>query len=238
MLNSLRSWRLRLPTVIGLGLVLAAATFATLRVTAAIPDAKGPVPNPDAGLTDAQRDAKYAAGRSEFDAHYADWLAHLDPAKVQWAQLPHSEINSFSKAPLPDLPSAVHGADVIVVGTAKSIALEPSVSRVTVTVEEAIKGAPGGSVTVYQSGGLRPTPDWTGMVVADSPSAPTLVPGTRAVLFLQHRPEDDGYNVLPFVGTYVISDGVSAPLEYNPFADNVRGLSVAALKAAIQTAGK
>lgn len=73
-------------TAVGLAaILLGAATLA-----GALPGGGGPRPNPDAGLTDQQRDAKYATMRATAEARMDAWNAAFDPSTLDLATLPRA----------------------------------------------------------------------------------------------------------------------------------------------------
>ena len=204
--------------------------FAAGLATGAI---KGPFPNPDAGLSDSARNSVYASLRSAFDARYSAWVNSLDVSKIDLGVLPHHEMLVEVAPPEPSLASAKANADRIIVG--KVGALKPTLNGtlVTLTVERTLKGPASASITIRQTSGLRPSPDWASILIADSPGEPLLLPGNRVELLLQNT--SDGVPVIQSVsGTYFLtSTGVRA-LQLNPFASAVNGLSEDALVAATQ----
>lgn len=215
--------------------LVAASLFGAVRISAALNGAKGPTPNPDAGLTDANRNAKYNAMRSEFDAHYAQWLAALDLSQLDLGALPHSEINSFHRGPVGDITAAAAAADVIVTGSVTHLALGSSGSTATVVVDRLLKGTASREVLVRQAGGLRPAPDWKEVIVADSSAAPTLLPGDSVLLLLQ-RSSGDEYEVQGYTGTYLLKNGTVVPVEGNPSASAMQGKTAAEAVSAILAA--
>lgn len=210
---------------------VAAGVVATVGITAlAAGIAKGPVSNPDAGLTDTQRDQAYKAATAKFEARYQAWLASIDPSSVPYDALPHSDMTAISEAPAQTLADAKAHATLIVVGRVRSI--RPTAfdgTYVTMDIDRSLKGAASGTLLVHQGGGLRPTPDWKGMFIADAPNAPLLLPGHRFIVFLQGTSAE----VQGFTGEYELVGGAVRPTKLNPFGDSVSGKSEAEFVAAI-----
>lgn len=205
--------------VIGVGAAVLLGLFTTAYAAGT---AKGPFANPDAGLSDAQRNANYANLRASFDARYAKWVANLDLSKIDLYSLPHAELNVQVVPGQPTLRAAKSKADWIVVGTA--VSLKPTVNGtlVSLAVSRSLKGGQTSSITLRQASGLRPTADWTGVFIADSPGEPLLLPGTRVELFLQKSP-DGVPEIQSITGMYYLgASGVKA-LDLNPFAASVDG---------------
>lgn len=77
-----------------------------------------------------------------------------------------------------------------------------------------------------QASGLRPTPDWKGVMIADSPGEPLLIPGTRVELFLQTA-TDGILEIQNVTGMYYLTGSGLRALELDPFAASVNGVSEA-----------
>src|SRR5229473_2761465 len=140
------------------GLALGAA-FVVISVAAA-GSAKGPIVNPDAGRSDADRAATYATMRAEFDARYATWMASLNTSQIDFSALPHAELNAQVVPGEPTLGTAVGHADRIIIG--RVVSLQPTINGtlVAVRVERTMKGEASATIVIRQSSGLRPTADW------------------------------------------------------------------------------
>jgi hypothetical protein len=196
----------------------AAVAVAVPAVVFAVPGGKQQRTNPDAGLTDAQRDARYSAGRGEFEARYADWIKGLDVSKLDLASLPHADLNGYYLPPQPNLSAAAAAAGTIVSGVVTGIQPRTSGSTATLSVETAIKGAAADSIVISQAGGFQPTQDWKGAMIADAEAAPTLLPGDRVLLFVSTSAAgSDAYEVQGWTGTYRLANGRVTPLAGNPF---------------------
>jgi hypothetical protein len=207
-------------------LALGVATgFALVAITTAYAAiaAKGPFQNPDAGLTDAQRDANYANGRADFEARYAQWVASLDVNTLDLSSLQHVELNVIGPPGQPSLQAAKSKADRIVVGHVTAIKPTVNGTVVSVAVSRTLKGDQRSVIEVRQSSGLRPTSDWKGVVIADSPGEPLMLPGVRAELFLQAS-SDGMLRVQSVTGMYLLTASGVKALELNPFGSSVNGL--------------
>jgi len=174
------------------------------------------VNNPDRGLTDAQRALRYSQSGSAFEARYISWLEHLDVGRLAFGELPRTSIlGTAVPAQAHTLEQAVAGAEYIIVGT------------------ETLKGHAVQEVTIVQPGGLQPTSDWKGVIIASAPQDPLLLPGQEALLFLTRAAGSTNFTVQPVTGIYPISGGsVEAALGI-PFAPEVSGRALAAVKGQI-----
>ncbi|MHB8324045.1 MAG: hypothetical protein ACYDHB_06410 [Candidatus Dormibacteria bacterium] len=132
------------------------------------------------------------------------------------------------------LEQAVASAEYIVVGRATAIKPTPfSGTLVTLAVTERLKGPSVQEVTIVQPGGLQPTSDWAGVVIASAPQDPLLLPGQEALLFLTRAEESTNFTVQPVTGIYPISGGSVEAALGNPFAPEVSGRALAAVKGQI-----
>jgi hypothetical protein len=193
------------------------------------------VNNPDRGLTDAQRALRYSQSGSAFEARYISWLEHLDVGRLAFGELPRTSIlGTAVPAQAHTLEQAVAGAEYIIVGTARAIKPTPfSGTLVTLAVTETLKGHAVQEVTIVQPGGLQPTSDWKGVIIASAPQDPLLLPGQEALLFLTRAAGSTNFTVQPVTGIYPISGGsVEAALGI-PFAPEVSGRALAAVKGQI-----
>ena len=204
-------------------------------ITLAASSNKSPVTNPDRGLADAQRALRYSQLRGAFEAHYTSWLEHLDIGRLALGKLPReSMLGTGVAAQAQTLAEAVAGAEYIVVGTATAIKPTPfSGTAVTLAVTATVKGPSVKEVTIVQPGGLLPTSDWKGVIVASAPTDPLLLPGQEALLFLTRAAGSTNFSVQPVTGLYSITRGTVEAVLGNPFAPEVSGRSVAAMKGQI-----
>jgi hypothetical protein len=193
---------------------------------------KGPTVNPDAGRTDAERQAIYETMRANYEAHYAQWVGSIDLAKIDLSTLPHVAMNVQVVSGQPTLAAAISQADRVVIGTATSLQPTANGTLVIVQVSRTLKGPQTQSVVIHQASGLRPTPDWRGVFIADSPAEPLLLPGGRVELLLQNSPNgsangsvSSALEIQSVSGMYYFTAGRARALELNPFAGEVDGLS-------------
>ena len=189
----------------------------------ALSNGKGPVPNPDAGLTDAQRHAKYAASRASFEAHLAAWYADLDASSLDLRALQRGYIMASYVDPLQDLYSAVNKANTIVVGTVARTTPDSQGALVVLNVERRVKDASAGpTVIIRQGSGVFPGPDWKTLVIKDGENDPLLLPGERVILFLvpSDVPGAD-FQVQSFTGHYTVDSGRVRALAGNPFGASI-----------------
>src|SRR5256885_3297736 len=209
-----------------IGLLLVALTTAY-----ATGSGKGPFVNPDAGQSDAQRNAHYSNLRASFDAHYAHWVANLDVSTINLNSLPHEQMNVLVVPGQPTLQAARSKADRIIIGTVDGLKPTVSGTLVSLSVGRSLKGVASANLTVRQASGLRPTQDWKGVYIADSPGEPLLLPGTRVELFLQIS-SDGVAEIQSITGMYYLTDSRVKALDLNPFAGSVNGQSESEFAAA------
>ncbi len=220
---------------VGVVLALILGVGAGGAITLAASSNKSPVTNPDRGLTDAQRALRYSQLQGAFEARYTSWLEHLDIGQLALGKLPReSMLGTGVAAQVQTLAQAVAGAEYIVVGTATAIKPTPfSGTAVTLTVTDMMKGPSVKEVTIVQPGGLLPTSDWKGVIVASAPTDPLLLPGQEALLFLTRVAGSTNFSVQPVTGLYSITRGNVDAVLGNPFASELSGRSVAVVKGQI-----
>lgn len=90
-----------------------------------------------------------------------------------------------------------------------------------------LKGVTEAAYEVEYTGGPEPWPDWDSAELGFAEGAPWLLPGDRAVLFLETDPDRGVLNVQSWSGTYAVSAaGVVHALEGNVFGPEVDGMTV------------
>lgn len=199
----------------------AAATFAAVTAQSDL-QPKFP-PNPWAGKSDAERQADVDAAHKRNDEYLREFIASGNDPR----SLPVVEIAAYAK-PLPDLPSAVEAADVVVRGVVEETTFEinPSgglpIMRSSVRIATTGKGGLGGGsvVVVRQLGGPVAQPDGGAFARLDNDEP--ILPGDEVVLFLQ-RASDGAYAPQPGTGVYFIKEGRTYAEEANPFGEQVSG---------------
>ena len=209
--------------------------FTLLGITAALAGGgmKSPSPDPDQGLTDAQRLQARQAIQDQFDQRVALWKRGLDTKAIAWDSVLHSDLNASYLPPIATLSDAKAKADLIVVvsGTSVTIAGDGG-TVVTATVEKVLKGSAPTSLKIREAGGPMPTSDWKGVMIADALDAPILLPKHRAILFLM-RSGDGTFTIQSFTGMYELKGGHVIPLQLNPFGESVRGMPEAGAELAM-----
>lgn len=186
---------------------------------------KIPPPRDDAGMTDSQRDALYSAKEKAFEVRYEQWLSSLNLSSLNYDALPHVELLGLWEASQPTLSTAKGHAELIVVG--RAVKFQPTAfsgSLITLRTESVIKGnlQPGGYLAVHQAGGLRPTSNWSGIEVADTPNEPIALPGHRIMVFLS-KSHLGRWEIQSFSGWYALENGRVRSLKVNAFHDEVDG---------------
>ncbi len=197
---------------------------------------KGDLCNPDAGLSDAEREARYAQLRSEGEQRYTAWLNGLDLTKLDLHSLPRGELNALYVPGQPSLREAVARADLIVVGSVTEF--RPNLlsgTQTTFSVDRTVKGSPVSIVTVTQAGGLEPTQDFTGVIIAEGGNGAMLLPGDRAVLLLEKDKEGTSY-IQSVSGWYQVVGGLVQSNAGNTWGDSVNGQTEAAFVQQLQAA--
>ncbi|MCC7363305.1 MAG: hypothetical protein IT303_02950 [Dehalococcoidia bacterium] len=175
--------------------------------------------NPDAGLTDAERDAKYQAGSAASDRAHAEFRHEFersgqDPRPLERVR-PMIMLSEFEAN---DLAAAAERADLVVIGrvTAQTFAGPYGGNEATVAVREVLKGEPRESIVVYQFGGPETVGGHT--FLGEAEWDPLLLEGDEVLLFLAGNQEDGrpGYHVLTGAGSYFFEAGKVRVAEANP----------------------
>jgi len=228
-------WAITSAVVIGLSVTVASA------VTAPTKDGKpSTAPDPYKGMTNAERQASDKAAFNDFEARYKAWLSQQSFTPQQLAALPKRPMNSLRVSKIPtSLDGATKAATRVASGVVTGIAFEPYKAIVTLKVEDAIKGGNvGDSVTIVQSGGLWPEPDFKTASLSIDEASPLLLPGDRAFVLLEPEPDRPGaYRTESVSGLYRVVDGRVEGVPGNPFGGTVAVLSQAELGLALRAAG-
>ena len=182
--------------------------------------------NPDAKLSDAERDALYQRLRIEGDRLHREWLATIDIDALDLGSLPRVEMPALSLPGESSLSDAAARAHVIVAGKVSEVRPTQGVAIDTVfTVEHAMKGTVGSTIAISQAGRLQPTQDGSSVEIVQAANAPLLIPGDRAVLFLQETESaggaSGGYYIQSSSGWYQVVDGKIRASPVNTFAASV-----------------
>jgi len=213
-----------------LGLLLVGATAGLAGQTP-----KTAAPNPDAGLTDAQRNQAYQANTLQFQKNYADWIARLDVSKLSLRSLRHGELNGSPAKRPTSMSESVALGDLVIAGTVKAISPAGiGLTNAKVTVDRTLKGSVRATVTILQSGGLYPTEDWKDAYILDAPGSPALLPGDHVVVVLKASAAiPNEFELQSFTGIYQIKSGRVEPIRGNPFGPAIEGKTESALNDAI-----
>jgi hypothetical protein len=209
--------------IAAMALIVAAAIALGIRQFTASSEPK----NPCADLADAECQELQSKLRAEFDRKFVVWVEEFNKENIDLRALPRAYSLAFYLPPLPGLPVSLGQADVVVVGTAEAVYFTPTDAHVTVAVEQSLKGVTAGTITVLQSAGPTPFPSWDEPTLGYSENEPLLLPGDRALLFLEYDASAEAYRVQSFTGHYLINpDGKLSALEGNPFGASVNGQTV------------
>ena len=183
-----------------------------------------PVPDPDAGLSDAERTARYEAGFAAFQKRLAewtmsDWAQSLDPRALPRSGKLVSYVLGYD-----NLAAAVANADLAVLGTVEKIRFVPLGSLMTFRVERVAKGEASPTVTVGLGMALGQGNDWNSAVLEVDDNVPVLLAGDRAVLLLQHSDgaaaaSGESYHVQSWSGGFTVAGGRVKALELCQFHD-------------------
>ena len=191
--------------------------------------------NPEAGLSDPEREALHQRLWNEFVTRYTVWLNSLDIGKLDLHSLPRGELSALYVPGQPSLREAVARADLIVVGRVLAIRPTPFSGMVTTfSVDGALKGPAAPTVVFTQTGGLEPTQDWSGIVIAEGGNGAMLLPGDRAVLLLEWT--SLGYEIQSSSGWYQVVNGVVQPNSLNTWGASIDGIAEAAFLQQLQAA--
>lgn len=206
-----------------------------------------PMPTPDTRATD-ERATEYIDGFNDFMARRARWIEAFQAAGKDASTLCRSPVMA-SYAPGPaSLTAALQQADLVIEGAVTTVVYTPAGTMGTVRVVAIYKASDAATARlgtprpaeVQVSLGYSPEPGPgfsldTGRL-AFHESEPVLLPGARAMLFLQlgrveHLPP---FAIQSFTGGYAIdASGRIVPVPHNPFAEQVRGLPAAQFVALI-----
>ena len=196
----------------------------TIGVWAAGQDEGKAPPNPDAGLTDAQRAASIAQLKERNAAGVEDFVKEgRDPRG-----LPVVDMETYSPGAVSP-EEAQAQAEAMVEAIVVGVTYVPSTdglteSRATVKVSQVMKGQSSGVVVIEQIGG----PAWSpsGGELQQLEGDPLLLPGQHVLLLLRSGSSPSEYRTVYGAGVYLVTDkGIQAP-HSNAFGSRVNGMSV------------
>jgi len=159
---------------------------------------------------------------------YRWWLADQSRTGRDPATYSIVELAPGSPPPSMSVLEGVVRADLIVEGTVERLTFGPSGRSIAlINVLSGVKGMVPMVVAVASPSTLRPAGEAGAPVIVERPDQPILLPGRHVVLLLEH-PDFGGqiptYEVLPWVGTYLIVDGVVTTAPGNPWAATFQGM--------------
>ncbi len=203
---------------------------------------KGPKPPPSPTVDNRsteERSAEYMAGFNDFMARRARWIEDFQAAGKDAGALCRVPVAaSYAPGP-PSLTAALRQADLVVEGAVTTVVYTPAgtvdtvrivaVHKVSDSAEARLGTARPTEIQITL--GYSPEPDSTFSLdagrLAFRENQPVLLPGARAMLFLQvsqmeHLPP---FAMQSFTGGYEIdAGGRIVPVPDNPFAAQVRGM--------------
>ena len=191
-------------------------------------------PNPDAGKSDAERQAAVDAGDQAEVEYVRDFVAAATDPRT----LPKIAIETFGYIGYSNPDEAIAGADVIVRGHVDSVGFSRSFRQfgsatITLAVDENLKGDPGGKkIVVRQDGG--PVRQEKGGALAYLAGNPILLPGDDVLILAKGSP-DKGYSPLTRVGIYFVRDGRVYTPDGHPCAAVINGAQVSDVLQFIRT---
>ncbi len=184
----------------GTGAILAAGilAFGVLRWAGA----HDPHPSPTAdicdSLTDQECDAAIQGASDAFFSKLAQWRTQFSSPPYNLRPLPRYPGNSLYDPPQPTLSAALDHADLVVLATASAVRFDSDAvlgARVTLKIERTLKGSTSPTLEIPMGGGPEPAGTWEEVILGYEENAPLLLPGDRAVLFLEYDERTKSYGV-------------------------------------------
>lgn len=197
------------------------------------------IPNSDEGLLTEEREAKYKRGLAESMVRRARWVEDFQSRGKDASTLPRAPKLATYQRGQPSLTAALEYADLVVEGRVAKVVYTPTGAVGTLRIATAHKAS---DAAVACLGSARATEAQVGLgyspeppdrnspegVLAFDENQPLLLPGARALLFLQVGQVRDAsvFVIQSYTGGYAIdANGQIAPVDGNPFAALVRGLT-------------
>ncbi len=180
-------------------------------------------PNPDAGLTDTQKDAHYKAATKTWEERLTEWSNCLDLRGIDLRAIHQGVSTADFVAAEPTLRLAVARAEAVVITTITAVRPTAlSGTMTTASVEQTLKGPKASNLEIHQFWHLLPAnPDNTGIQMVVGGDNPALLPGDRAMLFLQKQ-SNGGY-YLEVGGAFPIVAGVVRASGYPDWQRSANG---------------
>jgi hypothetical protein len=199
----------------------------------------------DLGKSDQDIRARQQAGETVAEAKYRAWLDNFVASGQDPRSLERRPMDGGRAAPpKPNLATATLDAEAIISGVVEKADYSLGYyakgfdgTIVTIRLDSVAKGAliQGQTMQVRMAGGPEPYQDYKDGYLAYAKEAPLLLPGDRAVLFL-NRDTVGEYEPHAFTGVYNIVNGQVRALDGNPFKQVTEGLTEAAFMTLIGTA--
>jgi hypothetical protein len=222
-----------------IGILLGVAAYGLASSFQSEEYAGDPTQDPCYEKSDDECEALIQESEADFWAQMETWLAEINAKDLDIGSLPTAEMNGdYALPPETNLSDASARADAIVIGKVADVTFLPRwETQVQLVIETALKGELSGEIVVTQPGGPEPYPDWESMRLATAPANPLLLPGERAFLLLEYDDAAETFYVLPWTGQYQIDhEGLVSPLDTNPFASSVDGLTESEMTASVEAA--
>jgi hypothetical protein len=186
--------------------ILTATGAVTLALAQGAPPDKKGMPNPEAGMSDTQREAIHAETHAQNDRFLADFIAqHRDPHT-----LPVTWVQTYA-APPAGLQDAIRSADVIVHGRVEAVTFErnPSggmpISTADIRVLDSVKGQAAHLISIDQAGGPVAA---EGGRLAQFDMSQLVLAGDEVVLFLQQSALGaPRFQTVYGAGVYLVENG-------------------------------
>jgi hypothetical protein len=195
-----------------------------------------PKPGPSDPMPPDQRDAYYRGLEDDADKKYQAWLQSDFVKSLDLRSLPQTFLNIDPAAGYNSLEEASDHADMVVLGQVVSVKTGPQ-TETTFRVERTAKGSAASTISITQSGGIRPGADLDHPVMAVSEFTPMLLPGDRAVLLLE-RADKEGpghLRIQNFSGEYRSDSARKVRSTHGNKFHDVDGMSESAIMDRIQT---
>lgn len=172
---------------------------------------------------------------ADFFARYNAYLDSPAAANLDLRALPRGVLSADYPAGAATLREAVSDATTIVVGQATGYRLSSHGNTIEFRVDRVLKGPATTSLAFVVPGGPQPIDNaFTQFSLVEAESAPFLLPGDSAVLFLQTSQDGSHLYPAPSTGTYTFDAGnMMQALSGNPFSATVNGTPLSAFQAEI-----
>ena len=191
------------------------------------------IANPEAGLSDAQREALHSAAHARNDAFLREFVARNgDPRS-----LPVIEIESYGAIPT-SLPAAMSAATLVAEAHVANTTFAPDprggmpISTSRLVLDDIVRGTAQREILVIQAGG--PVAQADGGALAQLDVDPLLLPGNHVLVLLEPAKDAGTFRTVPGVGIlYVETSGLVRVPEGDPLAATFSGLDGVAAKAVL-----